>query len=87
MLGTLGVALIFAGRTISGRNALDAAVRQSTGHWNRRMLFRRGAALVILGRHREALKDLNTAIVAMRAANDQGWEARALQERAVSYLV
>ena len=87
VLGTLGVALIFAGRTISGRNALDAAVRQSTGHWNRRMLFRRGAALVILGRHHEALKDLNTAIVAMRAANDQGWEARALQERAVSYLL
>jgi tetratricopeptide (TPR) repeat protein len=87
VLGTLGVALIFAGRSISGRNALDAAVRQSTGHLNRRMLFRRGAALVVLGRHREALKDLNTAIVAMRAANDQGWEARALQERAVCYLL
>ena len=87
VLGTLGVALIFAGRSISGRNALDAAVRQSTGHLNRRMLFRRGAALVVLGRHREALKDLNTAIVAMRAANDQSWEARALQERAVSYLL
>jgi tetratricopeptide (TPR) repeat protein len=87
VLGTLGVALIFAGRSISGRNALDAAVRQSTGHVNRRMLFRRGAALVVLGRHQEALKDLNTAIVAMRAANDQGWEARALQERAVSYLL
>ena len=87
VLGTLGVALIFAGRSISGRNALDAAVRQSTGHLNRRMLFRRGAALVVLGRHREAMKDLNAAIVAMRAANDQGWEARALQERAVSYLL
>ena len=87
VLGTLGVALIFAGRSISGRNALDAAVRQSTGHLNRRMLFRRGAALVVLGRHREAMKDLNAAIVAMRAANDQGWEARALQERAVSFLL
>jgi tetratricopeptide (TPR) repeat protein len=85
VLGTLGVALIFAGRSVSGRNALDAAVR-SKGHLNRRMLFRRGAALVVLGRHREALTDLNAAIVAMRAANDQGWEARALQERAVSYL-
>jgi tetratricopeptide (TPR) repeat protein len=87
VLGTLGVALIFAGRSISGRNALDAAVRQSTGHLKHRMLFRRGAALVVLGRHREALKDLNAAIVAMRAANDQGWEARALQERAVSFLL
>ena len=86
VLGTLGVALIFAGRSISGRNALDAAVRQSTGHLNRRMLFRRGYALLVLGRHREALEDLNAAVVAMRAADDQIWEARALQERAVSYL-
>ena len=86
VLGTLGVALIFAGRSVAGRNALDAAVRQSTGHLHGRMLFRRGAALLILGRHREALEDLNTAIVAMRAADDQIWEARALQERAVSYL-
>ena len=77
VLGTLGVALIFAGRSTSGRNALDAAVRQSTGHSHRRMLFRRGAALLILGRHREALEDLNTAIIAMRAADDQTWEARA----------
>ena len=66
VLGTLGVALIFAGRSTSGRNALDAAVRQSTGHSHRRMPFRRGA-LLILGRHREALDDLNTAIIAMRA--------------------
>ena len=86
VLGTLGVALIFAGRTISGRNALDAAVQQSTGHLQGRMLFRRGAALLVLGRHREGLKDLNTAIAALRAADDQGWEARALQERAVGYL-
>ena len=86
VLGTLGVALIFAGRSVSGRNALNAAVQQSTGHLQTRMVFRRGAALLILGRHDEALEDLNTAIVAMRAADDQLWEARALQERAVSYL-
>src|SRR5512133_881612 len=86
VLGTLGVALIFAGRTVSGRKALDAAVHQSTGHLQGRMLFRRGAALLVLGRHRDGLKDLNTAIVALRAADDQGWEARALQERAVGYL-
>ena len=87
VLGTLGVALIFAGRSVSGRNALDAAVQQSTGHLRYRMLFRRGAALLIIGQNREALEDLNTAIAAMRAAGDQGWEARALQERAVSSLV
>jgi len=87
VLGTLGVALIFAGRSVSGRNALDAAVRQSTGHLRYRMLFRRGAALLIIGQNREALEDLNTAIAAMRAADDQDWEARALQERAVNSLV
>ena len=86
VLGTLGVALIYAGRSVSGRNVLNAAVQQSTGRLHTRMVFRRGAALLTLGRHDEALKDLNTAIVAMRAADDQLWEARALQERAVSYL-
>jgi tetratricopeptide (TPR) repeat protein len=86
VLGTLGVALIFAGRSVSGRNALDAAVQQANGQLRGRMLFRRGAALLILGRHREALEDLNAAVVAMRAAGDQIWEARALQERAVSHL-
>jgi tetratricopeptide (TPR) repeat protein len=87
VLGTLGAALVFAGRSASGRKALDVAVRQSTGHLHDRALYRRGYALLVLGRHREALEDLNAAVVAMRAADDQIWEARALQERAVSYLL
>lgn len=87
VLGTLGAALVFAGRSASGRKALDVAVRQSTGHLHARALYRRGYALLVLGRHREALEDLNAAVVAMRAADDQIWEARALQERAVSYLL
>src|SRR5215813_4070662 len=86
VLATLGVALVFAGRTVSGRNTLDAAVRRSTGQLRGRTLFRRGAAMLILGRHREALEDLNSAVAALRLAGDQLWEARALQERAVSYL-
>jgi tetratricopeptide (TPR) repeat protein len=86
VLATLGVALVFAGRTVSGRNALDAAVRQSTGHLRGRTLLRRGGSLLSLGYHDEALEDLNSAVIAMRAANDQIWEARALTERAVSYL-
>jgi tetratricopeptide (TPR) repeat protein len=86
VLATLGVALVFAGRTVSGRNALDAAVRQSTGHLRGRTLLRRGGSLLSLGHHDEALEDLNSAVIAMRAANDQIWEARALTERAVCYL-
>jgi tetratricopeptide (TPR) repeat protein len=87
VLGTLGVALVFAGRSAAGRKALDEAVRQSSGHLHQRVLYRRGYALLVLGRHREALEDLNAAVVAMRAAGDQIWEARALQERAVSHLL
>jgi tetratricopeptide (TPR) repeat protein len=87
VLAALGVALVFAGRSTSGRKALDTAVRLSTGHLHQRVLYRRGYALLVLGRHREALEDLNAAVVAMRAAHDQIWEARALQERAVSYLL
>jgi len=60
VLATLGVALVFAGRTRSGRNTLDAAVRQSTGHLRGRTLLRRGGALLLLGHHREALEDLNS---------------------------
>lgn len=86
VLGTLGVALIFAGQTVPGRSVLDAAVQRSTGHLRDRMVFRRGAALLILGHHDEARADLNNAVVAMRAAGDQIWEARALTERAVSNL-
>jgi tetratricopeptide (TPR) repeat protein len=86
VLATLGVALVFAGRTVSGRNTLDAAVRQSTGPLHGRTLLRRGGALLLLGHHHEALEDLNRSVAALRLAGDQLWEARALQERAVSYL-
>ena len=86
VLATLGVALVFAGRTVSGRNTLDMAVRLSTGHLRGRTLLRRGGALLLLGHHREALEDLNRSVTALRLAGDQLWEARALQERAVSYL-
>jgi tetratricopeptide (TPR) repeat protein len=86
VLATLGVALIFAGRTTAGRNALDEAVRRSAGLLNGRVLFRRGAAMRILGRHREALADLNSAIAALRTYGDPVWEARALTERAFGYL-
>ena len=86
VLATLGVALVFAGRTVSGRNTLDAAVRQSTGQLRGRTLLRRGGVLLLLGHHREALEDLNSAVAALRMADDQIWEARALEQRAVSYL-
>jgi tetratricopeptide (TPR) repeat protein len=86
VLATLGVALVFAGRTASGRQALNTAARRSTGQLHGRVLLRRGGALLVLGHHRAALADLNGAIGALRLADDPMWEARALTERAFSYL-
>src|SRR5262249_52828168 len=86
VLATLGVALVFAGRTASGRRALNTPAPQSTGVLNGRVLLRRGGALLVLGHHRAALADLNSAIAALRLADDRIWEARALTERAFSYL-
>jgi tetratricopeptide (TPR) repeat protein len=81
VLGTLGVALVFAGRTRAGRNALNAAVAAATGLLRGRALLRRGACLLFLGLHGAALDDLNAAIPVLRAADDQIWEARALTQR------
>ena len=86
VLGTLGVALVFAGRTTAGLKALDGAVERSTGPLNGRSLLRRGAILLLLGRHRDALTDLNNAITALRAADDSLWEARGLDYRGFSHL-
>ncbi len=86
VLGTLGVALVFAGRTAPGRRALDTGVHCSSGRQLGRSLLRRGAMLLVLGLHREALADLNTSIGVSRAAGDQLWEARGLTYRGFSHL-
>lgn len=86
VLATLGVALVFAGRTTAGRNALNQAVRQATGPLRGRCLLRRAASLRRLGDFSAALDDLNSAIPVLRAAGDQIWEARALGHRALCLL-
>jgi len=86
ILGTLGVALVFAGRTTAGRNALNQAVRRATGPPLGRLLLRRAAALRRLGDFSAALDDLNSAIPVLRAAGDQIYEARALGHRALCLL-
>lgn len=86
VLATLGVALVFAGHTRSGRAALNGAVRRSAGPLRGRTLLRRGGCLRILGHRREALADLNGAVTALRAAGDGIWEARALNQRSVIHL-
>jgi tetratricopeptide (TPR) repeat protein len=86
VLATLGVALVFAGRTRSGRNALNWAVLRSAGLLRGRTLLRRAGCLRLLGDYRAALDDLNSAIPLLRAAGDQIWEARALNHRALCLL-
>jgi tetratricopeptide (TPR) repeat protein len=86
VLGALGFALVLAGRAQAGRAALNDAVRTSSGRERGRSLLRRGSAQLSLGHHREALADLNNAIVFLRAADDQIWQARALSYRASSHL-
>jgi tetratricopeptide (TPR) repeat protein len=86
ILGTLGFALVIAGRTTAGRNALNQAVRQSAVPLRGRPLLRRGSCLRLLGDYRAAIDDLNSAIPLLRAAGDQLWEARALNHRALCLL-
>jgi tetratricopeptide (TPR) repeat protein len=86
VLATLGVALIFSGRTTAGLATLDRAKAQGRGALAGRIGMRRGSALWILGRHREALDDLHRAIAALRRAEDPMWEARALTFRALAHL-
>ncbi len=102
VLATLGVALIYTGKTTAGLAALDQALdqaqalnqsqsqaqggRRSSGVLVARVLLRRGIALWTLGRYAAALDDLRQAVVGLRRAGDLLWTARALNARAMAYL-
>ena len=62
VLATLGVALIYAGRTKPGLSALDQAVSNAAGPAAGRALERRGIALWTVGQHPQALADLRRAV-------------------------
>ena len=86
VLASLGVALVYAGRTRDGLAAFDLAVQLSSGPLTGRVLQRRGLALWNLGRYPAALDDLRQAVIVLRRAGDLLWTARALNARAVVYL-
>ena len=86
VLATLGLALVYAGRTARGLAALDRAVQLSSGVLTGRVLHRRGAVRWTLGRYAEALDDLRRAVGILRRAGDRVWTARALGARGVVYL-
>jgi len=83
VLGTLGFALVLAGRAAAGQHALDQAVCQAAGPLRGRALLCRGSCLRLLGDYQAAIDDLNSAIALLRAAGDQVWEARARAPRAL----
>jgi len=87
VLATLGAALVYAGRTTAGRNALDLAVQRSTGLLAARVRVRRGMVLYTLGRYPAALDDFRQAIPALRRAGDRLWLARALYARTLVNLL
>jgi tetratricopeptide (TPR) repeat protein len=86
VLATLGVALVYAGRTTAGLRALDLAVERSTGVLAAQVLVRRGMMLFILGRYPAALDDFRQAMPVLRRAGDLLWMARALNVRTLAYL-
>jgi tetratricopeptide (TPR) repeat protein len=86
VLASLGLALVYAGRTVAGLTALDRAVQRSTGVLTAKVLTRRGAVLCNLGQYPAALEDLRRAVVVLRRAGDLLWTARALNNRAMTYV-
>ncbi|MGX7826201.1 CHAT domain-containing protein [Actinokineospora sp. 24-640] len=86
VLATLGITMVHAGRTSRGLAVLDEAVGRAAGAPGARVRFRRGGALWILGRHREALADLRVAVPVLRRAGDVLWTARALTLRGLINL-
>ncbi|HEX6527686.1 MAG TPA: CHAT domain-containing protein [Streptosporangiaceae bacterium] len=86
VLATLGVALVYAGRTTAGLAALDGAVRRSRGVLGARVLVRRGMMLWTLGYNAAALSDFRPAVTVLRRAGDLLWTARAINARTLVYL-
>jgi tetratricopeptide (TPR) repeat protein len=86
VLATLGVALVYAGRTADGLAAFDHALRLSRGIVAARVLERRGIVLWALGRYPAALSDLHQAVTVLRRAGDELWTARSLNARGLVYL-
>jgi tetratricopeptide (TPR) repeat protein len=86
ILASLGVALIYAGRTASGLAAFDQALQRCDGPQAGRVFVRRGIALWALGRYAEALDDARHALSALRRSGDSLWLARALHTRALVQL-
>jgi tetratricopeptide (TPR) repeat protein len=85
VLASLGVALVYAGRTTVGLASFDRALQLSTGVQAGQVLHRRSFALLALGRYSAALDDTRHAVAVLRRAGDKVWTARALNARGLVY--
>jgi tetratricopeptide (TPR) repeat protein len=85
VLASLGVALVYAGRTAAGLATFDQAVQRSSGVLAAQVLHRRGMALWVVGRYAAALDDLRHAVAVLNRAGDTVWTARALTVRGLIY--
>ncbi|PUA79824.1 CHAT domain-containing protein [Nocardioides currus] len=86
---TLGVALALRGRSAAALRELDGAADQATvdGAVRPKVLMRRAHVLAYLGRHADAVADLQEAVPSFHRAGDEVWEARALNLRAFVELL
>jgi CHAT domain-containing protein len=85
VLASLGVALVYGGRTRAGLAAFDRALQLSRGVLTGQVLHRRSFALLALGRHAAALDDTRRAVAILRRAGDKLWTARAVNARGLVY--
>jgi tetratricopeptide (TPR) repeat protein len=86
VLGSLGAALVYAGRTAEGLATFDRAIEMSSGALAGRVLHRRGMLLWTIGRHAAAMEDFRRAVILLQRVHDPMWTARALNGRGLVYL-
>jgi len=85
VLASLGVGLVYAGRTVAGLATFDQAIQRSSGVLTGRVLLRRGIALWVVGRYPAALDDIRRAVGVLSRADDPVWAGRALTARGLVY--
>jgi tetratricopeptide (TPR) repeat protein len=86
ILGSLGAALVYSGRTASGLAAFQRAIELSSGALTGRVLHKRGTILWTLDRYPAALEDFRRAVGILQRAGDPIWTARALNGRGLVYV-
>ena len=81
---SLATTLALVGRPEAALDWLAQADSIAGPELRARVQMRRGAVLRLLGRHLEAAEVLSRAVASLRASGDVLWEARALNNRAIT---